>query len=236
MEPVSWEKRERRQPGPSRLPAQLRVEFLEKPIREAVTINVSHNGMLVRAPHDREIDSFVRLRLFLPPRQEPVEILGRIASKIHTGGKEALGIHFIDFPSEEKEKWMIYLQRIDAISSGRVETTSPEAHVERRITVRTVSALMVRFKTSEGLEEFITRNVSTGGMFLATTMVKPVGERVKLVVVHPVTDQTFELDAEVVRVDGQGISGELMGIALRFLNLDPQREELLKRFMSTSAS
>jgi uncharacterized protein (TIGR02266 family) len=233
---VSWEKRERRQPGPSRIPAQLRVEFLEKPPSEAVTVNVSHNGMLVRASHKREIDSFARMRLFLPPKQEPIEILGRIASKVHVAGKEALGIHFIDFPSEEKEKWMAYLRRIESLAAADdAETTSPEKQIERRASRRLATAFMVRFKSSGGLEEFVTQNISSGGMFLATTMEKPVGERVRLVVVHPVTDQTFELEAEVVRNEGEAAAMGLMGIALRFLDLTPQKEETLKTFVGPAA-
>lgn len=187
--------------------------------------------MLVRASHKRELDSFARVRLFLPPKQEPVEILGRIASKVHVAGREALGIHFIDFPSEEKEKWMEYLKRIEALASDTVEaTTTPEEYLERRTSRRFATAFMVRFASSDGLDEFVTQNVSSGGMFLATSMEKPTGEQVRIVMVHPVTDKTFEIDAEVVRQE-EGFSGGLMGIALRFLNLTPQREERLKTFV-----
>jgi c-di-GMP-binding flagellar brake protein YcgR len=235
MDGVSWEKRERRQPGPSRIPAQLRVEILEKPPYEVITINVSHNGMLLRASHKREIDSFVRMRLFLPPTQEPVEILGRVASKVHVGTKEALGIHFIDFPSEEKEKWLAYLKRIEALASDASDGPRAGGAPERRSTRRIASAFMVRFKSGEGLEEFVTQNISSGGMFLATTRTKAEGERIRLVVIHPVTDRTFELEAEVARSEGGSAPIGLMGVALRFLEMTPEKEAEFKLFVGPAA-
>ncbi|MFH1261948.1 MAG: PilZ domain-containing protein [Pseudomonadota bacterium] len=233
---MSWEKTERRQPGPSRIPAQLRIELLEDPVREAFTINISHNGLLVRMPHDREIDSFVRLRLYFRPNQEPIEILGRIASKVHAHGKEAMGIHFIDFPSLEKERWLAYIARMEAVAAEQGENTSPEGMIERRTSIRSPSALMVRFRGSERLEEFITKNVSAGGLFLATTHARAIGEQLRVVIIHPVTDQTYEFHAEVVRVDGAESPTDLMGIALRFIDVSEERLELLQQFLASSGS
>jgi len=206
---------------------------MEKPPVEAVTVNVSHNGMLVRASHDRSIDSFARMRLFLPPKLEPIEILGRVASKIHVGGKEVLGIHFIDFPSEEREKWMTCLKRIEALAGD--EGPAPEPDGDRRASKRIATAFMVRFKSGRGLEEFVTQNISSGGMFLATTTEKPVGEKVRLVVIHPVTDQTFELKAEVVRNETNASApAGVTGIGLRFLELTPAKEEKLREFVGST--
>lgn len=213
--------KERRQYGPSRVTAQLRVEFLGDPPKETRSINISHNGLLIEAEHTHEIDTFVRLRVYTPPDQQPFEVLCRVASQIQKQGRDAIGIQFVEISPEDQKRWLEYVLKVEKLTSGK----------ERRKSSRLQDAYVVRFKSRDRLEEFFTKNISSGGLFISTSSTKSLGDRVQVVLVHPESGDVFELEAEVSRLDGQGATGKPMGMALKFSDLDGRKEEALKKFL-----
>jgi c-di-GMP-binding flagellar brake protein YcgR len=90
---------------------------------------------------------------------------------------------------------------------------------------------MVRFRNTKRLEEFISQNLSTGGMFLSTPVLKPEGEKVSVVVIHPISGKDFSIDAEVVRVNRLPTETEAKGMALQFLNLVDDKKNELESFL-----
>jgi len=223
VEPQDTEKRQSR---PSRIPAQLRVEIGGKTPQEGYTINISQNGLLLAVPHDHEIDSFVTLKIHLPPQEELFEVLGRVASKVTAEGKEAIGIHFNQMATSRQSRWLEYISKVASLVDSGEDS-------DRRQDIRMASSYVVRFKSKESAKEFLAKNLSTGGMFLATTALKKLGDKIKFVIVHPLKHETFELNAEVVRIDGQDSPDEIKGMALRFLSMTSKKKTRLKRFMES---
>jgi c-di-GMP-binding flagellar brake protein YcgR len=229
--PVQQGRKERRQFGSPRITAELRVEILDKTPFETKTVNISQNGVLLLASHSREVNDFVRLRIFLPPHFQSIEILGRVANQNKKNEKETLGIHFIELDSQERNQWLEYVSKVESLTEAlKAESSATHTLAERRKTGRTAEVFVVRFKEGKKFEEFITKNMGTGGMFLSTPISKSLGEKVQVVIVHPVTDRTFEMEAEIVRVEGDSTSQKRMGMALHFLGMDETKEKELQEF------
>jgi len=102
----------------------------------------------------------------------------------------------------------------------------------RRKKPRFVASFLVRLKDKERLKKFYTKDISTGGMFLKTPLLKKQGDDVEVVLVHPETDQEFHLGGTVVRVES---SQEMAsrGMAIEFHYLARNREEALLGFIET---
>ncbi|MCB9653551.1 MAG: PilZ domain-containing protein [Deltaproteobacteria bacterium] len=73
----------------------------------------------------------------------------------------------------------------------------------------------------------ITRNLSSGGVFLESTVTLPVGTVVELEIAPGSNIRSIKLRAEVVRVEeepattGSRVTARIRGMALRFLEPDP---------------
>ena len=61
------------------------------------------------------------------------------------------------------------------------------------------SVMMVKLADVGAVHAFIANEIARGGMFMRTPLVKEVGEKVEIVLVHPETDDEFHLDGTVVR-------------------------------------
>lgn len=103
----------------------------------------------------------------------------------------------------------------------------------RRMHPRFASAFTVRMPDAAALEVFATRDISAGGIFLATDRVIAIGERVRVVVVHPETKGEFELAGEVVRVSEKSARTPA-GLGIRFVDVDASARERLDRFVRSA--
>ncbi|MCA9563232.1 MAG: PilZ domain-containing protein, partial [Myxococcales bacterium] len=87
----------------------------------------------------------------------------------------------------------------------------------RREHIRFKTEFKVRIPDVEQLQEFLTRDISAGGIFLSTDRELEIGNRVQVLVIHPETQEEFALAGEVVRVsDGGG--GEPAGLGIKFID------------------
>jgi len=225
-------KEKRRAP---RISSRIRSEFLEKNRVEAITLNVSRNGIFVQTDAARPLNSLVRLKVYIPPDQRTIEIFGRVARKGTFEDKSGIGIHFLELASADREAWLSYVALVEKLNAGSTDSLSPSAPLprsERRSSPRTSASFMVRFKSTQRLEEFVSQNLSEGGMFLATPVLKPVGERIQVVVIHPTSAKDFEIEAEVIRINEEPTEDEPKGMALKFISLNQQRQAELKTFLA----
>ncbi len=72
-------------------------------------------------------------------------------------------------------------------------------------------------------------NLSAGGMYLENTIPRAIGTQVTLRFNLPGDQDRFEVRAEVV----SAIAGEEeFGMALKFVNLEPQRAERIRQFVA----
>jgi hypothetical protein len=76
------------------------------------------------------------------------------------------------------------------------------------------------------LIRFGARDLAAGGVFLKPAPAVAAGDEVELLVRHPLSGETFALEARAVRVEPEGA-------ALEFTRLDRATRDQLKRFIVT---
>ena len=100
----------------------------------------------------------------------------------------------------------------------------------RRDEVRYEADFKVRMPTIEKLHEFMTRDISAGGIFLRTKRAVEAGTVVQVLVIHPETEQEFGLAGKVVRVHNDE-SGNPTGLGIKFTGLDNETTADLRQFV-----
>lgn len=79
--------------------------------------------------------------------------------------------------------------------------------------------------------EWVSSNISSGGVFVPSRILLPEGAEVQVDLVHPGSGETFSVTARVARlVYGHG--GGERGMGLEFLGLDDDRRKALERFFT----
>jgi len=93
----------------------------------------------------------------------------------------------------------------------------------------------VRLRDRERMRDFYTHDISTGGMFLKTPLLKEHGEDLDIVLIHPETKEEFPLEARVVRVVNS-MNREQKGMAVEFLDVSEEKKKSLREFIETGAN
>ena len=121
---------------------------------------------------------------------------------------------------EEFERWAdLRLMLEKNFSQGQ----RPEG-AERRQTVRLPTRMLVEYESRGALEQALIRNISRGGLFIATEQAAAVGSEITLLIRVGNDGEVVELPAEVASThlnDRQGRTG--MGCKFGVLNADQQR-------------
>jgi len=80
----------------------------------------------------------------------------------------------------------------------------------------------------------LTQDLSGGGIFVATNQIRPVGERIKVLLTLPGQTEPFEILTEVRWVRGTSLSGgsEEPGMGLRFLSMSPRAHKAISDFLT----
>ncbi|MBI1948794.1 MAG: PilZ domain-containing protein [Deltaproteobacteria bacterium] len=91
------------------------------------------------------------------------------------------------------------------------------------------SVVMMRFPDVSTLRYFLTTDLERGGTFLHTPLVKDVGQKIDVVMLHPETDDEFHLEGTVIR---RVISGpdDTRGLGIFFKALTTATREQLEDF------
>ncbi|MFH1018134.1 MAG: PilZ domain-containing protein [Pseudomonadota bacterium] len=223
-----------------RISAKIRAQIVGRQTVETSTVNVSRNGVFLKDTAQRPVNGVVRIRLYLPPEQAVVNILGRVAWSGKKSGFDGVGVQFLNLDTDARKKWIEFVAHVENLdaSNHSIRTDepsrepSPPVEAERRATPRTLASFMVRFSSKNRLEHFMTNNLSQGGMFLRTPVLRQVGERVQVVIIHPDTEEDFEIDAEVAHVNEQTTEQAPKGMGLKFISLTPEVEKALNEFIA----
>jgi Tfp pilus assembly protein PilZ len=126
----------------------------------------------------------------------------------------------VDLPDDE----LIELDPHDEI----VEPRSPTD----RENPRQRACFLVRMNDKAQLRDFLSVDISQGGMFLRTPLLRERGETVDLVIVHPDTTEEFHLGGKVVRVTDHEDHGK-RGLGIRFARLTGKKLQALTDFIET---
>jgi uncharacterized protein (TIGR02266 family) len=220
-----------------RIHSKVRCEFIERKKIDTFTVNVSRNGIFVADTTERHTNNLVRLKLYPPPDNKPIEIFGRVAWKGNVRNQNGYGIQFLKLDSNDRNQWVEYVAQVETLDGGHSASShhhSPTAAApEKRTSPRSKASFMVRFRTAERLEQFVSHNLSEGGMFLSTPVLRATGDRVQVVLVHPETDEDFEIEAEVAHVNPVDSEEGKKGMGLKFISLSEESKVALDAFIKS---
>jgi uncharacterized protein (TIGR02266 family) len=103
-----------------------------------------------------------------------------------------------------------------------------EQHAQSRAFVRVPLALNVSFESRGEVRECLMKNLSAGGIFVATESPLPIGTPFNVRIRIERTGEEIELPGEVVSVGASAdLAEEEHGMGIRFVNLDEaQREQI----------
>ena len=110
---------------------------------------------------------------------------------------------------------------------------APDPEPGRRRHGRHVATFKIRPRSLARLHEMYTRDISRGGMFIVTDQLIPVGESIKVDVVHPDTHERFILVCVVrraMRDPGR------TGLGVEFVDMDEDRRVLFQQFIESGAA
>ena len=85
----------------------------------------------------------------------------------------------------------------------------------------------------------LTRNISAGGLFVATHHLRPIGHRITLTFQLPSYAQPLSVETEVRWLrENSFLHGQQMtvGMGLRFINLSPEAATAIERFLTENDS
>ncbi len=124
--------------------------------------------------------------------------------------RDGAGLEFSMFLRGTRRVWESYIRGLEGDRQ------------ERRAWPRREVSFLVRI----GDDQATTEDISGGGVRVAADVDIELGTEVDLLLIHPHTEQSFEVKAKVVREINE--DGRLAGFGLQFLDLDEAiREELL---------
>lgn len=203
-----------------RYPARLQVDFIErKGNRRVETVDVGRHGIFVRMVDPPAERLLCQLQIHLP--KGPISVLAVVARRVapDPGRVPGAGLQFFVLAPEAKDGWDEYVRTLRGEQSPADQRNQP----------RRLASFLVKLRDVSRLREVYTRDISDGGLFVATPVVRPVGSEVSLVVVHPVTDEEFELTGTVVRHQ----DGPPKGMAIRLTHFGERDREDFKHFVET---
>jgi len=108
--------------------------------------------------------------------------------------------------------------------------TSP---ADRRLEPRYAVAVAVTFESEHNFYTGLTSDLSGGGLFVATHLIREVGERISLRLTLPTYPEPIDAITEVrwVRATELAGGGGEAGMGLKFLQLSPSAKEAIKAFL-----
>jgi uncharacterized protein (TIGR02266 family) len=113
--------------------------------------------------------------------------------------------------------------------------TSPS---DRRTEPRYAVAVSVTLESEHNFYTGLTSDLSGGGLFVATHLIRPVGERIHLRLTLPTYSEPIDAITEVRWVRAMALPGGdgEAGMGLRFLQLEPRAKEAIKAFLKKRES
>ena len=205
--------------------------LLGKQELRVVTEDISFSGMFLRTDELLPVRGLIRFQVPIDGRVEPLSLTGMVVHVVapnHPSGRvPGMGIQLYGIGGAVKNEWIGFAKAMrqrypdSEQRPVRVAPLAEGAEPVRRRERRFAAVLEVRVATVEELQSMWTRDISRGGMFIATDLTLRAGDPLFVELVHPQSGQVFGLTCVVRRATRDGVGVE-------FDPLDePQRRALL---------
>ncbi len=204
-------------------------------VHELVTEDVSHGGLFLRTELELGLRQLVRVSMLLPPHADHFEAAGKIVHQLpHVQGDRGggIGIQFYGLGSDARARWATFIASVREFPEANERSASlASAAPVTPLFVRGKSCafwLKIHVATLTDLITLFRRDITRKRMFVLTERPCFVGDLVGLWVVHPHTDDVFELAGRVARcVRDHGVGG----IDLALLDIDHERMLRFEEFV-----
>ena len=185
--------------------------------------DISRHGLYVLTDNPPAERQLLALRINLPDGPLPVDVVGSVAHRVtredsvRTGTAAGMGIGFFVLSGEAKSRW-----------DGYVESLIGHAPHAPGATAKSPAkpTFLLRLRDLQRVREFQQKELAQGRMFLKTPVLRPIGDLVQLVVIHPITDDELALACRVGEVS-LGSPTQAKGMTLELPALD---EALVRAF------
>ncbi len=213
--------------------------------RRRTAVDVSKEGLFVETPDYRAVGDMVQMVVRLP-RGDSLRVLCSVERVVapeeaaFCGGMPGMGLRFFLMDARMRGSWDGYLDDLARGTSPFAPDPERPEHMgevplelTRRRAPRRGGQFRVRVKGLLRDKEFVTEDISSGGLFIATDKPANPGTRLGLFVVHPLTQREIALEAMVRWTRGsKNIAGEPPGMGVQIINDSPEDAELFLRFLN----
>ena len=111
------------------------------------------------------------------------------------------------------------------------EPSVEDQHAQSRSSVRVPLSLNVDFESRGEIKKCLMKNLSAGGIFVATESPLPIGTPFNVRIRIEKTGEEVELPGEVVTLGASAnLAEEVHGMGIRFVNLSEDQQRLVEEF------
>jgi uncharacterized protein (TIGR02266 family) len=212
--------------------------------RRRSAVDVSTQGMFAESADHAKIGELVQVVVQMHDGGGALRVLCTVERVVlpdeaaFCGGMPGMGLRFFLMDAAVRARWDEYLRHVERGTLPYPPDPKKCEHMKdvplkltRRGETRKPARFRVKLADRESLQEFHTKNVSRGGMFIGTAEPLDPGAKISLFVVHPVTGREYALEAQVrwVRKD---VRYEERGMGVQILGQEAETEEEFVRFMN----
>ncbi len=213
----------------ARVDARLDVEFVyAEGFFTLRTEDLGLGGMFIATEHLVPVGEKLRVVLHLPGPRPVVKAdceVVRVVEEPQGGQPAGIGVKFLDMDTESESS-------IRAFLAGKVSEPVDDEQERRRFR-RIERQVKLRFQVSGAVMTSYARDISHTGVFIHTVEPPPVGSRVMITLVNPVTLQKLELAGLVARVvePDPDQPRRLPGVGVAFEPMEPAQQDELRSFL-----
>jgi uncharacterized protein (TIGR02266 family) len=110
------------------------------------------------------------------------------------------------------------------------------SHDDRRSTPRHEVTVQVTFESEHNFYTGLTQDLSGGGLFVGTHVLRPIGECVRVRFTLPGSSEVLDAITEVRWVRGTNTGAGDPGMGLQFLQMSPRTKQAVKEFLEKRES
>ncbi len=160
------------------------------------THDISYVGVFIECPEPLPLRKLVRLSTTLPDAEEPIELIGVVAHRINatdaieTGRPTGMGLQLFGSSKSTRDTWRAFVH-----AEYEKDPTAFE-EVQRL----ELPCLKVRFPNTEEMQNFATRHVARGEVFIRSADLYPPNAQILLEAIHPESGQSQFVEATVIEL------------------------------------
>lgn len=205
------------------------------------TVDVSFGGLFLRTPHPPPARQLVKVALKLPPKDRPITLMAMAVfvepPKSEPEHIPGVGLKLFGMDPSLQERWESFVKyvrtmpRTEVVSADRA-SEQPLEDLAARWGGMLIPEIRIKMRTLDDLETILKRELQKGRMYVRTSVYLESGTQVELQLLHPNSNRTYSLTAEV---DHRVEQDDFEGLRVKLPNLEGRELSQFQRFVQTGA-